>query len=161
MWLKRVLFSCFLLLIVIPFSWNSRLVWYQISYGIWSVGILVVGLLCYPRILWTQVVHFSFPVVWHSTIMCPHFLCLSQMLPWPYVGCAVRTCASFVNIFWPSWVWSCLHSSELPVNYPVFTVVMVIYHYVERIWRILVMPIFIKHIWSFIDIIQVNWLILI
>ena len=25
-------------------------------------------------------------------------------------------------------------------NYPVFTVVMVIYHYVERIWRILVTP---------------------
>ena len=31
---------------------------------------------------------------------------------------------------------------ELPSNYPVFTVVMVIYHYVERIWRIPVTPIF-------------------
>ena len=29
---------------------------------------------------------------------------------------------------------------ELQVNYPVFTVVTVIYHYVERIWRILVTP---------------------
>ena len=34
------------------------------------------------------------------------------------------------------------HRWELPGNYPVFTVVMVIYHYVERIWRILVTPIF-------------------
>ena len=25
---------------------------------------------------------------------------------------------------------------ELPIDYPVFTVVMVIYHYVDRIWRI-------------------------
>ena len=29
---------------------------------------------------------------------------------------------------------------ELPGNCPVFTVVMEIYHYVERIWRILVTP---------------------
>ena len=36
--------------------------------------------------------------------------------------------------------WS--HRWELPGNYPVFTVVMVIYHNVERIWRILVTPIF-------------------
>ena len=34
------------------------------------------------------------------------------------------------------------HRWGLPGNYPVFTVVMVIYHYVERIWRILVTPIF-------------------
>ena len=34
------------------------------------------------------------------------------------------------------------HIWELPGNYPVFTVVMVIYHYVERIRRILVTPIF-------------------
>ena len=27
---------------------------------------------------------------------------------------------------------------ELPGNYPVFTIVMVIYHYIERIWTILV-----------------------
>ena len=32
------------------------------------------------------------------------------------------------------------HRWELPFNYPVFTVVMVIYHYVEIIWRILVTP---------------------
>ena len=31
---------------------------------------------------------------------------------------------------------------ELPGNYPVFIVVMAIYHYVERIWRILVTTIF-------------------
>ena len=35
-----------------------------------------------------------------------------------------------------------MHRWELPGNYPVFTVVMVIYHYVERIWRILVTPVF-------------------
>ena len=34
------------------------------------------------------------------------------------------------------------HRWELPGNYPVFTVVMVIYHYVERICRITVTPIF-------------------
>ena len=33
-----------------------------------------------------------------------------------------------------------MHRWELPGNYPVFTVVMVIYHYVERIWKILVSP---------------------
>ena len=32
------------------------------------------------------------------------------------------------------------HRWELPGNYPLFTVVMVIYHYVERIRRILVTP---------------------
>ena len=32
------------------------------------------------------------------------------------------------------------HIWELPGNYPVFTVVMVIYHYVERIWRIIFEP---------------------
>ena len=32
------------------------------------------------------------------------------------------------------------HRWELPGNYPVFTVVMVIYHYIERIWRIIVTP---------------------
>ena len=36
---------------------------------------------------------------------------------------------------------------ELPGNYPVFTVVMVIYHYVERIWRVLVTPIILYNIY--------------
>ena len=40
------------------------------------------------------------------------------------------------------------HRWELPGNYPVFTVVMVIYHYVERIWRILVTPIFLHNIYD-------------
>ena len=40
------------------------------------------------------------------------------------------------------------HRWELPGNYPVFTVVMVIYHYVERIWRILVTPILIYNIYE-------------
>ena len=35
-----------------------------------------------------------------------------------------------------------IHIWELPGNYPVFTVAMVMYHYVERIRRILVTPIF-------------------
>ena len=34
------------------------------------------------------------------------------------------------------------HRWELPGSYPVFTVVMIIYHYVERIWRFIVTPIF-------------------
>ena len=34
------------------------------------------------------------------------------------------------------------HRCKLPGNYPVLTVVMVIYHYDERIWRIIVIPIF-------------------
>ena len=37
---------------------------------------------------------------------------------------------------------------ELPGNYPVFTVVMVIYHYVERIWRIIVTPNFFYNIYN-------------
>ena len=40
------------------------------------------------------------------------------------------------------------HRWELPGSYPVFTVVMVIYHYVERIWRILVTPILIYNIYD-------------
>ena len=32
------------------------------------------------------------------------------------------------------------HRWELPVNYPVFTMLVVIYHYVERIWRIIITP---------------------
>ena len=32
------------------------------------------------------------------------------------------------------------HRWELLGNYPDFTVVMVIFHYVERIWRVLVTP---------------------
>ena len=32
------------------------------------------------------------------------------------------------------------HIWELPGKYPIFTVVMVIYHYIERIWKILVTP---------------------
>ena len=68
------------------------------------------------------------------------------------------------------------HRWELPGNYPVFTMVMVIYHYVERIWKILVIPVFCItymtinryysgepvniHIQSLINIIQKNnWVI--
>ena len=40
------------------------------------------------------------------------------------------------------------HRWELPGNYPVFTVVMVIYHYVERIWRVLVTPIILYNIYD-------------
>ena len=39
------------------------------------------------------------------------------------------------------------HRWGLTGNYPVFTMVMVIYHYVERIWRILVTPILIYNIY--------------
>ena len=35
---------------------------------------------------------------------------------------------------------------KLPGNYPVFAVVVVIYHYVERIWRILLTPNFLYNI---------------
>ena len=34
------------------------------------------------------------------------------------------------------------HRWELLSNYPVFTVLMVIYHYVDKIWRILITPVF-------------------
>ena len=40
------------------------------------------------------------------------------------------------------------HVWGLPSNYPVFAVVMVIYHYVERIRRILVTPYFLYNIYS-------------
>ena len=40
------------------------------------------------------------------------------------------------------------HRWELPGNYPIFTVVMVIYHYIERIWRILVTTIFLYNIYD-------------
>ena len=40
------------------------------------------------------------------------------------------------------------HRWELTGNYPVFGVVMVIYHYVQRIWRILVTPDFLYNIYE-------------
>ena len=40
------------------------------------------------------------------------------------------------------------HRCELLGNYPVFNVVMVIYHYVEIIWRILVTPNFLYNIYN-------------
>ena len=40
------------------------------------------------------------------------------------------------------------HRWILPVNYPVFSVVMVIYHYVERICRVLVTPIILYNIYD-------------
>ena len=39
------------------------------------------------------------------------------------------------------------HRWELPGKYPILTVVMVICHYVERIWRIIVTPIFLYSIY--------------
>ena len=36
--------------------------------------------------------------------------------------------------------WWNTHRRKLPVNHPVFTVVMIIYHYVEIIWITLVTP---------------------
>ena len=41
-----------------------------------------------------------------------------------------------------------VHRCELPGNYPVFTVVMVIYHYVERIYRIIGNPNFLYDIYN-------------
>ena len=40
------------------------------------------------------------------------------------------------------------HIWELSVNYPVFTMVLVIYHYIERIWRILVTPYILYNIYD-------------
>ena len=116
MWLKRLMLSCVLLLLAVPFSWSSCLVLYQIPYVIWSVGIPVVGIICYPLILWTQVMHFSFPLVWHLTIMCLHFLCLSKWFLWPFVEWAGHTCAYFANIFWMSWLFYCLFSWLLSLS---------------------------------------------
>ena len=52
-----------------------------------------------------------------------------------------------------------IHRWELPGNYPVSIVVMVIYHYVERIWIILVTPNFRLPYMIMKDIIHVNQLI--
>ena len=43
---------------------------------------------------------------------------------------------------------SLLHRWVLPGNYPVFTMVMVIYHYTERILRIIVTPNFLYNIYN-------------
>ena len=40
------------------------------------------------------------------------------------------------------------HIWELPVKYPIFTMVMVIHHYVERIWRIIDIPNFLYNIYD-------------
>ena len=46
-----------------------------------------------------------------------------------------------------TWVGGCL-TWELPGNYPVFTMVMVIYHYVERIWRVIIDPNFLYNVYD-------------
>ena len=43
---------------------------------------------------------------------------------------------------------TCRHTWELPSNYPVFTVVMVIYYYVDRTWRFIVTPDFLYNIYD-------------
>ena len=40
------------------------------------------------------------------------------------------------------------HRWQLPGNYPVFNLVMVVYHYVETIWIILVTPNFLYNIYD-------------
>ena len=50
------------------------------------------------------------------------------------------------NISWQQGVVN--HIRELPGNYPVFTVVMAIYHYVKIIWRILLTPNFSYNIYN-------------
>ena len=49
------------------------------------------------------------------------------------------------------WLWINIHKNsldhrwKLPGNHPVFTMVLVICHYIERIWRNLITPIFIRY----------------
>ena len=50
------------------------------------------------------------------------------------------------NISWKQGVVN--HIRELPGNYPVFTVVMEIYHYVKIIWRIILTPNFLYNIYN-------------
>ena len=66
-------------------------------------------------------------------VPCPPLLCLIGAI-------FIPSDCSASGGWWHRW--------ELPGNYPVFTVVMVIYHYVERIWRILVTPIFTYNIYD-------------
>ena len=43
-------------------------------------------------------------------------------------------------------VYTVAHRWDLPGNYPVFTTLMVIYYYIEIIWRILVTPVFLYNL---------------
>ena len=57
---------------------------------------------------------------------------------------------SSIVMKWRSFVLPCLWRRwELPGNYHIFTVVMVIYHYVERIWRILLTPNLLYNIYNY------------
>ena len=49
-----------------------------------------------------------------------------------------RNSVDDINVILGTWYFK--HRMELPGNYPVLTVVMVICHYIERIWRIIVTP---------------------
>ena len=81
------------------------------------------------------------------------FVCLEELL-FSAVGLngltqLLLTWGGILDILFGHTMHSSKHRWELPVNYPVFTVVMVIYHYVERIWRILVtLNVFVYHIKS-------------
>ena len=74
--------------------------------------------------------------------LLPKFMEVCLAYSWTYFFARSVTSGSLLLgkflwvCIWGSWY----HRWELPGNYPVFTVVMLIYHYVERIWRIIVTP---------------------
>ena len=64
---------------------------------------------------------------------------ISRIMPLYFFGLEDDPLLPSVETFYSSPSYG-RHRWELPVNYPIFTVGMVTYHYVERIWRILVTP---------------------
>ena len=80
----------------------------------------------------------SHPILIRVSMMYSTTFHSTSSIPIPQVyGLPLGRRTKMVQIIYVRYRW------ESPVNYPVFTVVMVIYHYFERIWRIIVTPIFV------------------
>ena len=111
---------------------RATLVW------IWTIQLMEsTSLLLIAIIASSSIVSDTFSITYHSELSPS--LWLGNSLPLqPNVWAGSLWRLEYHPIISP--MSSCMHRWELPVNYRVFAVVLVIYHYVERIWRILVTP---------------------
>ena len=84
-----------------------------------------------------------FTVYWHPRGRRIRWTCVASFTR------MVRSYPPYPQIcYWPRTISTCTHRWQLTGNYPVFSVVMVIYHHVERIWIIIITPNFLYDIYN-------------
>ena len=109
-----------LILVILLSQIHTMQRWFTVKH--WVYVTFLKPLFCVQNVGDTLSENFIQPLMCSSSC---HFL-QNLMLP------LRRVCVSFGAPLGHSW--------ELPTNYPVFTVLMVMYHYVDILWRILVTP---------------------